>query len=470
MSRKKHKKNVQILLSPEKYIRSRCRSIPFGECYINNDWREDGLAQVFIARKHSNDNLTVGIYLVDVFCLGVKDTFYRFNISTIEYDDFIENVSKDVNLVPVDYLLAHNIIYGAIGFAEDFGFSPHKEFTKTTQFVLEEDDEDVELIDLEFGKNGKPFLIVQDENESYKGYLRILEETAGHGNFEYLLHDGDSSDSFTVDDSSNGHEDLFLIRYYDDKDFEKKIFHELDQLSTYSDEERENIFNDKEFLLETYYRMAELSLASFFSKEEKQEAYEFGESLFDIDFYDNDDLAGNIGITDLNDLKTFSIIFEFLAENKPKKAIKNLKRLMESYPEEPTFHFYMILALLLDNKDRKADDLAIYAYQKYPDNLMIVTQYLSYLIRSKRFEKINEIIGETFFLQEIYPDTKFFHEGVALTYYKTIFRFLLETNQLLKARAVFFQLDKLGTPDEEVDFYHELFIEGVTRFFEDKEN
>ncbi len=230
------------------------------------------------------------------------------------------------------------------------------------------------------------------------------------------------------------------------------------------------IFLYKEFLLETYYRMAELSLASFFSKEEKQEAYEFGESLFDIDFYDNDDLAGNIGITDLNDLKTFSIIFEFLAENKPKKAIKNLKRLMESYPEEPTFHFYMILALLLDNKDRKADDLAIYAYQKYPDNLMIVTQYLSYLIRSKRFEKINEIIGETFFLQEIYPDTKFFHEGVALTYYKTIFRFLLETNQLLKARAVFFQLDKLGTPDEEVDFYHELFIEGVTRFFEDKEN
>ena len=48
------------------------------------------MANIIIARKHSNDNLTFGIYLVDLLCLGVKDSFYGFNIPEQEYRELIE--------------------------------------------------------------------------------------------------------------------------------------------------------------------------------------------------------------------------------------------------------------------------------------------------------------------------------------------------------------------------------------------
>jgi hypothetical protein len=457
MSKKKRSKTVQIPLSPEKYIRNRCRSLPIEECYINNSWKEDGIAQIFITRKHSNDNITVGIYFVDIYCLGVKYTYYRFNIPQFELDDLIESTFKEMNIVPINYKLAHNIIYGAIAYAEDYGFSPHKDFTKITQFVLEEDDENVELVELEFGHNGKPLLLIQDKNESYDGYLRTLEKTAGKGNFEYILPFGESSDGYLDQDT----EEDFMYRFYDN-DLEKNIIRELGEMN---DEERNINFESEEFLLETYYRVTELLFADTLSDKEKKEAFEFGEKLFDIKYYDEDDTDGIDGITDEDDWEAYSDALVFLANNKPKKALRILKILMVIYPENCNLIFYMEQALLLNKKVRKANELAIYAYQKFPDDLIIKIQYLNYLFRSNRLEEMEEILNNGYSLQDIYPETEFFKEDV-LSYYKIIFRFFVETNQMLKARVIFFQLDKHEVDKEEMDFYHEMMINNTTLFLE----
>ena len=465
MAKKRRNKIIQIPLSPEKYIKSRCRSLPIGECLINKDWREDGIAQIFIIREHSNENITVGMYLVDIFCLGVKDTFFRFNVSTKEYEDVVNQVSQEMEFDPIDYVLAHNIIYGAIGYAEEYGFLPHKDFTKTTHFILEEDDDNIELMDLEFGHNGKPFLIIHDEDQPFRSYLHTLEETAGVGNFEYILPIGNSSDNF----DNEGNDDFILIKYYEDDNLEKKIFHEMKWVVGLSDEERNKNFDEDNILHETVLRMAELSFANYFSKEEKEEAIEFGDNLFDLefdDFYEQEDITSEL--TNVDDMEAVANVLDLLANDKPKKAIKYLKYLMVSYPDNPTFLFYMIFALLNDNKGRKADDLAIYAYQKHPDNLKVKTQYMGYLIRCKRYDEFEKIVGSTYSLQDIYPETELFNQGDVLLYFKLIFKYLIETNQLLKARVIFYHLDMLEEQEEEVDIYHEMFISKLTDFFEDK--
>ena len=467
MAKKNHKKTIQAPLSPEKYIRSRCRNLPIGECLISMNWQEDGLAQIFIVREHSNENITVGMYLVDIFCLGLKDTFFRFNISTTEYEGIVDQVSQEMELIPVNYVLAHNIIYGAIGYAEDYGFKSHKDFTKTTQFILDEDDDNVELVDLEFGHNGKPFLIIHDEDQPYMRYLHTLEETAGVGNFEYMLPIGESSDNYDDEDD----EDSFLIRYYEDEDFDEKIFREMKWIGGLSDEERNNIFDKDNILNETVFRIAEITFANYFSKEEKEKAIEFGENLFDVEFDDYlEQEDSSFEITNAVDIKAFSNVLDLLFNEKPKRAIKELKYLMVSYPDNPTFLFYMIFALLNDNKGRKADELAIYAYQKHPDNLKVKTQYMSYLIRSERYEEFKKIVGSSYYLQDIYPETELFNQGDALFYFKSIFRYLIETNQLLKARVVFYHLDMLEEQEEEMGIYHEMFITKVTNFLEDKKD
>ena len=144
-------------LSPKQYILTRARKLPIDACYINEAWKENGLANIFVIRKHSNQNYTFGIYLVDVFALGTKDTFFNFNVSETTLNEILDRMEAE-GMIKADYNLVHNIIYGANEFAEENGYKIHKDFA-TTQYILEEDDENIPLIEIEFGKDGEPFLI-----------------------------------------------------------------------------------------------------------------------------------------------------------------------------------------------------------------------------------------------------------------------------------------------------------------------
>lgn len=55
-----------------------------------------------------------------------------------------------------------------------------------TKFILEEDDDNVELIEYEFGHNGKHCLAPRTPSETAK-YKPLLDKTLGEGNYEYLL-------------------------------------------------------------------------------------------------------------------------------------------------------------------------------------------------------------------------------------------------------------------------------------------
>lgn len=53
------------------------------------------------------------LYLVDKDCLGIKDSFYHFNIPEHEMDDVIEEINENMPMIEVDYDLVHNIIHAA---------------------------------------------------------------------------------------------------------------------------------------------------------------------------------------------------------------------------------------------------------------------------------------------------------------------------------------------------------------------
>jgi len=195
MTKKKKGKVIQLPLTPEKYIRTRVRQLPVYECYINEQWKESGMANIIVARKHTNNNLTFGLYLVDLLCLGVKDTYYDFNVTNVDYEDLKNEYFGKQDIVKCDYVLAHNIIYGAVEFADEYGFKPHKDFA-VSKYILEEDDENVELMEIEFGEDEKPCVVVTTGNEQ-KQIIAQLDKTAGKGNYTVVyLDDEDLKDDF----------------------------------------------------------------------------------------------------------------------------------------------------------------------------------------------------------------------------------------------------------------------------------
>ena len=212
MSKKKKKsgKVIQMPLSPENYIRKRARKLPLHECLINEIWQESGMATIIISRLHTNGYITYGIYLVDLFCLGVKDTVYQFNIPGFEFDQYVKEFSDNEKLISCDYVLAHNIIYGSLEFADGFGFKPHKDFTNVSKYILEEDNENVELMDIEFGKSGKPLVVAEIGNDQVK-VISQLEKTAGPGNYDVIY----------IDENGFYEDDLYEEGDLDEEDFDE---------------------------------------------------------------------------------------------------------------------------------------------------------------------------------------------------------------------------------------------------------
>lgn len=176
---KKKKKNQQPVrdrIEPARYMRERARKLPIGTCYVNSDWQDSGLATVIVTRLHPDDHITAAAFLVDTFCLGVKEVVYHVNLSENDFESFLNRFKRCADMIELSYNEAHNLIYGAISFAEEGGISPCKEYN-IARFILEEDTEDIPLIEYEYGKNGQHFLVMNDKQD--KIHFNTLQKKLG---------------------------------------------------------------------------------------------------------------------------------------------------------------------------------------------------------------------------------------------------------------------------------------------------
>ena len=133
--KKMQKRSISFeLVSPKKKIHL-ARNLPFYECLINPTWKDDGLANILISRQQTNGNIAFGLFMVDIFCLGLKNTFCNVDFSARKYKiDLRDKTYEDCSPIECPIPLAHNIIYKGIEYARQFGFEPQKDF-KLSQYI-----------------------------------------------------------------------------------------------------------------------------------------------------------------------------------------------------------------------------------------------------------------------------------------------------------------------------------------------
>lgn len=244
MAKKKKGSASQAKLSPANYIRKVARKLPIVKCIMNDSWEDQGVAVIYLMRQKKNGELVGANYLVDVFCLGVKEVGFMVDVPEYAFKDMIEDYEENTGLTfeDVDPIFAQNLIYGAVEYAEDLGFKPAKDFDKTCVYLLD-DVEALEYQEVAFGKEGKPFYIAGPRDDVYKT-LDTLTAIVGEGNFEfYIPEQHPLSDRF-----NEGEEGDFEDEDSDVLDFEevgpKRIFDFEDESEIYT-------FSDKEYEKET---------------------------------------------------------------------------------------------------------------------------------------------------------------------------------------------------------------------------
>lgn len=215
-NKKKKGASTPVKISPERYIRERARKLPRGACYINSDWKENGIAQIVVTRKRADGKFVVGVYLVDTFCMGVKEAFCKSDFDEEQLDGLLKRIATVDNIKEIPYVEAHNIIYGAIEFAGEADIPPIKEFT-LAQYVLDEDNDDIPLIEYEFGKDGK-YLLVCGPNKRDKLFVKPLKEKLGD-KFDYVVPLDEDKVNTLIDLNERNERQRKLMERFPEEDF-----------------------------------------------------------------------------------------------------------------------------------------------------------------------------------------------------------------------------------------------------------
>jgi len=165
------------------------RRYPIHGCWTMQGWQESGITPIIIARQQDDGQVLFASYLVDLYCLGIKDVFVNTNYTQKRFEKSLpELCAQEPEAISVE--LAHEIVYGALEYARKYGFEPHIDFTRLhADQVLDPPEVHPRTNKVKFGKDGKPLFAPgpYDNERKIKRILQTLEQTAGKGNFHYII-------------------------------------------------------------------------------------------------------------------------------------------------------------------------------------------------------------------------------------------------------------------------------------------
>lgn len=169
------------------------RVYPLHGCWIMDGWQDTGITPVIVARMQDNDRVMFGVYLVDYYCLGIKNAYTRVDYSRNRFERELPKLCANAP-VSCSVELAHELIYGALEYAEKLGFEPHLDFYKQkADQILDPVDAHPRTNGVTFGKDGKPLYVSGPYDSEMKSrfVINTLTRTCGPGNFDYLVALGD---------------------------------------------------------------------------------------------------------------------------------------------------------------------------------------------------------------------------------------------------------------------------------------
>ncbi|WP_019503304.1 hypothetical protein [Pleurocapsa sp. PCC 7319] len=192
--------NSVIKASAEKTAIARASTgelAPVAQCLVNTKCAEllleeptldesgmGGLGIVLVARTTGFKRFVVCTYMVDYWCLGLKDTMVEKKLNDIKYQQFLKTVYRGFpdGYQEIALEQAQAIVYGAIDYAKSLGLKPHKDFQKTKNHLGSWNGQPK----LTFGRQGKPYFI-EGPYDNGTQIMQTLRQNVGEGNFDYLI-------------------------------------------------------------------------------------------------------------------------------------------------------------------------------------------------------------------------------------------------------------------------------------------
>lgn len=143
-----------------------------------------GLAFVLVAAPHGHGRVSMCGYLVDTWCLGVKDALGPKRVSVRELEAFRRRYFEPWGSagVPIPIELARHLVLGAAEYARSLGFKPHRDLRRARGALGAWDGPSA----ITFGREGMPDYRSGPYDDPER-VLATLERNVGRGGYHYTV-------------------------------------------------------------------------------------------------------------------------------------------------------------------------------------------------------------------------------------------------------------------------------------------
>jgi hypothetical protein len=165
----------------------RAAQTPIRYCMLTEALFDGGIGTLIVARGATPDHLAFGSFLLDVFCLGIKDVMFDSRDGD-GFDTYVAVADAGSPLAPVDPSDARKLVRDLAAWSQSIGFPPHHDFAAVER-IFGDVGADASEVDFQFGNDGKPLYIPGpfDSPSLIRRRIEQLQKRLGDDGFEFEI-------------------------------------------------------------------------------------------------------------------------------------------------------------------------------------------------------------------------------------------------------------------------------------------
>jgi hypothetical protein len=135
----------------------RAAHAPIRHCFLTESVFEIGMGTLVLARGATDHHLALSSFLIDVFCLGIKDVMFD-SFDGEAFEAYMEAMGAGSPMISVDPSYARKLLRDLAAWSHSIGFSRHPDFAAVER-IFGDVSADASDAVFQFGCDGKPFYI-----------------------------------------------------------------------------------------------------------------------------------------------------------------------------------------------------------------------------------------------------------------------------------------------------------------------
>jgi hypothetical protein len=161
----------------------RVAQAPIQHCFLTEGVFDGGMGTLVLARGVTPHRLALSSFLLDVFCLGIKDVMFELVEGEV-FEMYMVAMDAASPMVSVDPSYARKLLRDLAAWSQSIGFAPHREFAAVER-VFGDISADASDAVFQFGLDGKPCYIPgpSESGALIRRRLEQLRKSVGENGF-----------------------------------------------------------------------------------------------------------------------------------------------------------------------------------------------------------------------------------------------------------------------------------------------